>query len=110
MLVAQLTKIAFDHSCELISGASPTGNQIAGALTYASHGHLRPWAQTESGNVLAVDGVVAGLSGLQSHMALLRRITTGSIHGVAIASRHLGDTSSDDIDVLLHTPLMTSVA
>jgi len=109
MLIAQLTKIASDHSCALISGASPAGNQIAGALTYASHGHLRPWTPTESGNVLAVDGVVAGLSGLQSHMALLRRITTGHIHGVAIASRHLGDTSSDDIDVL-PTPLMTSVA
>lgn len=109
-LIAELTKIANDHSCELISGASPIGHQLVGALIYATHGKLRLWTPSEDGNVLAVDGVVVGLSGLQSHMALLRRLTASRVHGVALASSGLTAAPVTDIHVLAAEPLIASVA
>ena len=99
-VVGDLVATARRHGCELLLGAGPGGHQLVGAVAHATSGELRPWGPGMTGNVLVIDAVTVGLVGVTNLMHLIRTMTDGDVHGVALTLHPDGSEDANGVEVL----------
>ncbi len=103
VVVAGLVDVARRRSCYLVTGASPSGHQLVGAMVLAEEGRLTPWTPDASGAVLVVDSAVVSTHGLCSVMALITSMTDALVSGVAFGA-HPDILAGDSVELLRLPP------
>jgi hypothetical protein len=90
-ITAALAEVAIDTGATMVTGASPLGNQLAGALAAGDHPSLQLWARNGAhGTVLVIEGVLA--SGVQMATTAKRARLAGAqrVVGAAVLAEARG--------------------
>lgn len=91
VLTGWIAGVADLHQCQMVTGASRLGDQLAGVVAAASKGRLKLWAENGAiGTLLVIDGVLASGTQVSRRAAQARRHGAHRVVGAVLVADPVG--------------------